>query len=77
MTRDYWKCRRCGYRQTLQVHHIIFRSEMGEDVTWNLITLCSTCHEDIHKGKLYIVVPEGNFVGEGGGADGEVRFVWS
>ncbi len=72
--RDQWKCRNCGMRNDLQCHHIIFRSEMGEDVTWNLITLCSTCHDAIHSGKLYILVDEGNFVGEGGGADGEVLF---
>ena len=72
--RDGWKCRKCGYRQTLQCHHIIFRSKMGEDVTWNLVTLCSTCHDAIHSGKLYIIVPEENFVGEGGGADGKLLF---
>jgi hypothetical protein len=76
LDRDHWKCRRCAYRQALHTHHIIYRSAMGEDVSWNLITLCSTCHDAVHSGKLYIVVPEGNFVGIGGGADGEVKFVW-
>ena len=74
LNRDGWKCRRCGLRNNLHVHHIIFRSEMGEDVSWNLITLCSNCHDRIHDYTLYILVAEGNFVGEGGGADGEVLF---
>jgi 5-methylcytosine-specific restriction endonuclease McrA len=76
MDRDGWRCRnpRCGMRNNLNCHHIIYRSEQGEDVSWNLITLCSDCHEKIHRYELYILVAEGNWVGEGGGADGRVLF---
>ena len=74
LDRDQWKCRRCGYRQSLHLHHIIFRSEMGVDESWNLITLCNTCHDAVHSGKLYIIVSSPNFVGEGGGADGKLSF---
>ena len=74
LDRDQWKCRKCGYRQNLHVHHIIFRSEMGEDVTWNLITLCSECHETVHRGEMFLLALEPNFVGEGGGADGKILF---
>ena len=47
---------------------------MGEDVTWNLITLCSDCHDAVHAYKLFIGVVLPNFVGEGGGADGKLIF---
>jgi hypothetical protein len=74
LDRDQWKCRKCGYRQNLHVHHIIYRSQQGVDASWNLITLCYACHANTHGGDLYIEVAEGNFVGEGGGADGKIEF---
>ena len=46
--RDKGKCRSCGLRSTLQVHHIVFRSHGGPDETWNLVTLCESCHSGIH-----------------------------
>jgi 5-methylcytosine-specific restriction endonuclease McrA len=51
MERDNWRCQFCGARSNLQVHHIIFRSHGGPDSEKNLITLCVTCHEQIHLGK--------------------------
>jgi 5-methylcytosine-specific restriction endonuclease McrA len=56
--RDGYKCRSCGYRNHLAAHHIQFRSQGGDDVSGNLITLCSTfgspCHEAVHRGDLQI-----------------------
>jgi phage terminase large subunit GpA-like protein len=49
LRRDGWQCKSCGSRSTLHVHHIIFRSQSGPDVEWNLITVCSACHDGIHK----------------------------
>lgn len=74
--RDSWRCRnpRCGMRNNLHVHHVVFRSEHGPDETWNLITLCSDCHDELHSYRLSIGVAEGNWVGTGGGCDGEVVF---
>lgn len=76
MDRDGWRCRnpRCGMRSNLHVHHIIYRSEMGVDESWNLIAICNECHDRVHAGVLFILVADGNFVGEGGGADGRVIF---
>ena len=74
LDRDGWKCRRCRLRNNLHVHHIIFRSELGKDVSWNLITLCGDCHTLVHAYKLFIECAEENHVGEGGGADGKVIF---
>ena len=36
----------------LHVHHIIFRSQGGTNLPNNLITLCETCHQDLHKGLI-------------------------
>ena len=72
--RDGWKCRHCGLRQMLHVHHVQYRSEMGPDESWNLLTLCSYCHEEVHAYKLFISVPEDSWVGTGGGCDGKVIF---
>ena len=74
LDRDGWRCRHCGFRSTLCCHHVVFRSEMGEDVSWNLLTLCALCHEAVHRYELFISIPEDNWVGTNGGADREVVF---
>jgi hypothetical protein len=30
------------------VHHMVFRSQLGDDVEENLITLCCNCHQKVH-----------------------------
>jgi hypothetical protein len=76
LERDGWRCRnpRCGMRNNLHVHHIIFRSELGPDESWNLVTLCSDCHDAVHAYKLFIGVGPDCMVGIGGGADGRLIF---
>lgn len=52
--RDGYKCcsgRKCKHSDKLHVHHILFRSQGGGDQPRNLITLCETCHNDLHAGK--------------------------
>ena len=49
LSRDEWRCRSCFSRNNLHVHHIIFRSQQGADEADNLITLCSSCHDGVHK----------------------------
>jgi 5-methylcytosine-specific restriction endonuclease McrA len=49
LSRDGWKCRSCGMRSGLHVHHIVFRSQQGPDEMWNLLALCSACHDGVHK----------------------------
>ena len=76
LDRDGWKCRnpRCGFRGNLHCHHILFRSEGGDDVSWNLVAVCNECHDKIHAYALYIYVAPDNHVGPGGGADGTLYF---
>lgn len=64
MNRDGWKCRHCGYRNNLTCHHVLFRSQGGDDIENNLLTLCDTpdglgCHRAVHNRYLVILDPSG------------------
>ena len=55
LNRDNYTCQCCKGKHNdskLEVHHIIFRSQCGSDEESNLITLCHTCHKDLHSGKI-------------------------
>lgn len=55
LNRDNYKCQFCKGKHKdskLEVHHIIFRSKGGSDEPENLITLCRTCHKDLHDNKI-------------------------
>jgi 5-methylcytosine-specific restriction endonuclease McrA len=54
--RDEWKCRKCGRRDNLTPHHVVYQSQGGEDVLDNLLCLCVKCHDDIHAGRLVLEV---------------------
>lgn len=66
LARDQWTCRRCPNRQNLQVHHIIKRSEVRIDASWNLVTLCYACHELVERHVVDVI---------GESADGPLQFV--
>jgi 5-methylcytosine-specific restriction endonuclease McrA len=48
LERDVWKCQCCGSPANLQVHHLVYRSQLGADALDNLITLCVSCHRRQH-----------------------------
>ena len=48
LERDSWRCQQCGRATQLEVHHIQFRSALGDDDLDNLITLCANCHRMLH-----------------------------
>lgn len=53
--RDGYRClsgRKGKHSEKLHVHHIVFKSQGGTDTPSNLITLCETCHDDLHQGKF-------------------------
>lgn len=55
LNRDNYTCQCCRGKHKdskLEVHHIVFRSQGGSDEESNLITLCHTCHKDLHSGKI-------------------------
>ncbi len=54
--RDKHKCKSCkgaSKDNILNVHHIVSR-QTGGDCPDNLITLCKTCHQKFHQGKIKI-----------------------
>lgn len=60
--RDGHTCQICKGKsgdKKLDVHHIIFRSNGGSDIAENLITLCHTCHIDLHKGNITLPKKKG------------------
>lgn len=75
LQRDGFKCRHCKFRNTLSAHHIIFRSQGGDDADWNLISLCDECHiRGVHARHL-VIIPAGGDVGDTVDANNPVRFV--
>ena len=55
LNRDNYTCQCCKGKHKdskLEVHHIVFRSQGGSDEESNLITLCHTCHKDLHSEKI-------------------------
>lgn len=59
--RDNHKCQHCKGKSkdnVLNVHHIESR-QTGGDSPSNLITLCNTCHDDHHKGKIDLKIKRG------------------
>jgi RRXRR protein/HNH endonuclease len=49
--RDEYSCQKCFGKnkdKRLRVHHIVFTSKGGTNSPDNLITLCETCHENLH-----------------------------
>ena len=55
LNRDNYTCQYCKGKHKdskLEVHHIIFRSQGGSDEESNLITLCNSCHTNLHNGKI-------------------------
>lgn len=53
--RDGKRCRCCGRRDGLHLHHLTFRSQGGKWSTENLVTLCAICHALLHARQLWIL----------------------
>ena len=61
LNRDAYTCQYCKGKsgdKRLNVHHIQSR-KVGGDSPNNLITLCETCHNNYHNGKLDITFKRG------------------
>ena len=50
--RDGYACALCDSTRGLQIHHCIPRSKGGSNSMHNLITLCGTCHAQVHGDNL-------------------------
>jgi hypothetical protein len=66
LRRDGYCCRTpgCPHRMWLELHHTVYFSRCGDTVRANLVTLCSRCHRNVHRGLLKIR----------GDADGQLAF---
>jgi Holliday junction DNA helicase RuvB len=65
LRRDGRRCRACRSRDSLNVHHIVWRSQGGATHAANLLTMCADCHALIHDGLLHLE----------GATSAEVKFV--
>lgn len=53
--RDGYQCKKCKIKKSkLHVHHIVFRSNGGSNAPDNLILLCESCHDKLHRGEFDI-----------------------
>ena len=55
LSRDNYTCQHCRGKskdRMLHVHHVVFSSKGGSDNHENLIVLCKTCHDLLHRGKI-------------------------
>ena len=53
--RDGYQCQsgqKINHSVKLNVHHVQFKSRQGGTHHGNLLTLCLTCHQDLHQGKF-------------------------
>ena len=50
--RDGYRCAICDDVRGLQLHHVVLRSQGGNDSPHNLITLCWRCHAIVHGTRL-------------------------
>jgi 5-methylcytosine-specific restriction endonuclease McrA len=46
---DFVACENCG-KTAVDIHHLKFRSQGGQDVIENLMALCRECHFEVHNG---------------------------
>jgi hypothetical protein len=58
MRRDNYKCRKCGWSHAewnpsdprhLEIHHVKQHAQGGTNTEENLLTLCTSCHDAIHR----------------------------
>ena len=50
--RDNYRCALCDSPRSIQIHHVMKRSQGGKNDQQNLITLCMYCHAVIHGTRL-------------------------
>ncbi len=55
LARDHFRCRNCGSRHNLMVHHVKYREDHGPTCASNLVAVCGRCHGLVHAGLLKIV----------------------
>jgi len=54
LARDRGRCRACGRRRYVEIHHIKPRSQGGAHSRATMACMCSACHAAVHEGKLRV-----------------------
>ena len=47
-------CRACGLEKAVDGHHVLLRSQGGDDLEDNIVALCRACHRDYHDARIGI-----------------------
>lgn len=45
---EFDSCVLCGTTHQLHLHHVVFRSQGGDDIRSNLVMFCLECHQGYH-----------------------------
>lgn len=54
LARDNYRCQKCGSAINLRVHHIRYPECFGDESDDDLITLCDSCHQEVHRKDIII-----------------------
>lgn len=54
LARDNYRCQKCGSAINLRVHHIRYPDVYGAEPDDDLVTLCDSCHQEVHKKDLMV-----------------------
>lgn len=57
LKRDNYTCVECGSKENLNVHHLTYRHRY-EERSYELVTLCKKCHEEVHFRKKKNIIAE-------------------
>jgi 5-methylcytosine-specific restriction endonuclease McrA len=49
-------CRACRLEKAVDGHHVLLRSQSGDDVETNIVPLCRACHRDYHEARIGITL---------------------
>lgn len=52
--RDLFTCQVCGSKKNVEGHHIVDHQFLGAATADNIISLCHSCHKEVHRGNIDI-----------------------
>ena len=52
--RDDYTCQACGSKKDVEGHHILDHQFFGAASIDNIISLCHSCHKEVHRGNMDI-----------------------
>lgn len=54
--RDLYVCQVCGSKNCPEGHHVLNFQHGGAANKDNIVTLCRSCHKEVHKGNIDLLV---------------------